>query len=90
MRNTLVLAVFVLLFVGVFFARDRLRRAFQVGVVLYAAVLLIRMLIFGFQDADNILDLLAVGSFFLLIWIAGWAATRAVLRRRERTRRPPS
>lgn len=88
MRNTVVLAVFLVLLLGVFFARDRLRRAFQIGAILYAAVLVIRLLFFGFQDSDNILDLLAVGSFFFLIWVAGWAVTRAILRRRERNRRP--
>jgi hypothetical protein len=89
MRSTVFLAVFILLLLGVFFARDRLRRAFQVGAVAYAAVLLIRLLLFGFQDSENVVDLLMIGTFFLLIWLAGWAATTAILQRRERNRRPP-
>lgn len=89
MRNLLFLLVFVLLALGIFFARDRVRRACQIGAVLYAAALVVRLLVYGFQDSDNFLDILAVASVFLAIWGIGWAITRAVLEYREYTRRPP-
>jgi hypothetical protein len=64
------------------------KRACQIGAVLYAAVLVIRLLVYGFQDSDNFLDILAVASVFLAIWGIGWAITRAVLEYRQYTRRP--
>jgi hypothetical protein len=42
MRSTLFLAVAILLGLGLFFARDRVRLAFQVGAVLYAISLVVR------------------------------------------------
>lgn len=89
MRNLIWLLAFMLLAFGIFFARDRVRRACQIGAVLYAVVLVVRLLVYGFQDSDNFLDILAVASMFFAIWLMGWAATRAVLQYRERTRRPP-
>ena len=89
MKNLLFLLVFVLLAFGIFFARDRVRRACQLGAVLYAGVLVIRLLVYGFQDSDNFLDILAVAAVFLAVWGIGWAITRAVLEYREYTRRPP-
>ena len=88
MRSTLFLAVAILLGLGLFFARDRVRVAFQVGAVLYAITLVIRFIIFGFGDADDALAILTIVAFFFLIWLAAWWGTNAVLRRRERTRPP--
>lgn len=90
MRTTLFLAVGILLVLGIFFARDRVKRAFQIGAVLYAIVLVFRFLIFGMGDPDNMLDLVAVIGAFFLIWLIAWAGTRAVLRYRARSERPPS
>lgn len=88
MRSTLFLAVAILLGLGLFFARDRVRLAFQVGAALYAVTLVVRFLIFGFGDADDALAILTIVAFFFLIWLAAWWGTNAVLRRRERTRPP--
>lgn len=89
MRSLLFLGAFVLLALGIFFARDRVKRACQIGAVLYAVVLVVRLMLFGFQDSDNVLNMLAVASVFLVIWLIGWAATRAVLEYRARSVRPP-
>jgi hypothetical protein len=90
MRSTLFLAVGILLVLGIFFARDRLKRAFQIGAVLYAIVLVFRFLVFGLGDPDNLLDILVVFAAFFLIWLIAWGGTRAVLRYRARSERPPS
>lgn len=90
MRNTLFLALGILLALGIFFARDRVKQAFQVGAVLYAIVLVFRFLIFGLGDPDNFLDIVIVFAAFFLVWLIAWGGTRAVLRYRERSERPPS
>ncbi|MGE3267315.1 MAG: hypothetical protein AB7P40_01115 [Chloroflexota bacterium] len=90
MRNLLFLAVGVLLALGIFFARDRVKRACQLGAVLYAVVLVVRLVVYGFEDSDNFLSLLTVGAVFLAIWGIGWAATQAVIEHRNRTQGPPS
>jgi hypothetical protein len=87
-RSTLFLAVAILLGLGLFFARDRVRLAFQVGAVLYAITLVIRFLIFGVGDADNVLALVTIVAGFFLVWLVAWWGTNVVLRRRERTRPP--
>lgn len=89
MRNSLVLALGILLALGIFFARDRVKRAFQIGAVLYAIVLVVRFLIFGFGEPDNLPDLLIVFGVFFLVWLAAWWGTRAILRNRDRSGRPP-
>ena len=90
MRNTLFLALGILLVLGIVFARDRVKRAFQIGAVLYGIVLAFRFLVFGLGDPDNFLDLVVVFVVFFLVWLAAWAGTRAVLRHRARSERPPS
>ena len=87
MRSALFLSVAILLALGVLFARDRLKLAFKVGAVLYAASLLVRFFIFGRTDADDLLDVLTLIAVFGLIWLLAWGATNAILRRRAR--RPP-
>ena len=89
MRNLLFLLVGLTIVLGLYFARDRVKQAFQIGAVLYAIVLVFRFLIFGFGDPDNFVDVLAVFATFFLVWLAAWLGTRALLRRRERTGRPP-
>ncbi len=88
MRSTLFLAVAILLGLGLFFARDRVRLAFQVGAVLYAVTLVVRFVIFGFGDADDALGLLTIVAVLFLIWLAAWWGTNEILRRRARTQRP--
>ena len=90
MRNTLFLALGILLVLGIFFARDRVKRAFQIGAVLYGIVLVFRFLVFGLGDPDNFLDIVVVFAAFFLVWLIAWGGTRAVLRHRERSGRPPS
>ncbi len=90
MRSTLFLAVAILLGLGLFFARDRVRLAFQVGAALYAVTLVIRFIIFGFGEADDLVAILTIVAFFFLIWLVAWWGTNAILRRRERTRPPRS
>jgi hypothetical protein len=90
MRNVLVLALGMLLVLGIYFARDRVKQAFQVGAVLYAIVLVVRFMIFGVGDSDNLLDMLVIFGVFFLVWLAAWGGTRAILRRRERSDRPPT
>ena len=89
MRNAILLAGFLLLLLGVIFARDRVKIAFQIGAVLYAVSLVVRFLIFGFGDRDNLLDVLTIGAVFFVIWLIARAIVEEVLRRRERARRPP-
>jgi uncharacterized membrane protein HdeD (DUF308 family) len=89
MRSTLFLAVGILLVLGIFFARDRVKQAFQVGAVLYAVILVFRFLLFGIGDPDNFLDLVVIFAAFFLVWAIAWGGTRAVLRYRERSERPP-
>ena len=86
--KTLLLVVGIMLALGVVFARDRVKRAFQLGAMLYAVVLVARLVIFGLGDSDNLLDLATVGAAFFLIWVVAWAATQAVLRYRARSGRP--
>jgi hypothetical protein len=88
MRSTIFLALAIMLGLGIFFARDRLRLAFQVGAVLYAITLVIRFAMFGIGDDDNLVVLLSAGAVFFLIWLGAWAGTNAILRRRERPRPP--
>jgi hypothetical protein len=89
MRSTLFLAVGILLVLGIFFARDRVKQAFQVGAVLYAVILVFRFLLFGIGDPDNFLDLVVIFAAFFLVWAIAWGGTRAVLRYRARSERPP-
>ena len=88
--KTLLLVVGIMLALGVVFARDRVKRAFQLGAAIYAVVLLARLVIFGLGDSDNLLDLATVGGVFFLLWVVAWAATQAVLRHRARSGRPRS
>ena len=90
MRSTLFLALGILLVLGIFFARDRVKQAFQVGAVLYGIVLVFRFLVFGLGDPDNFLDIVVVLAAFFLVWLIAWGGTRAVLRYRARSERPPS
>ena len=90
MRNSLFLALGILLVLGIFFARDRVKRAFQIGAALYAVVLVFRFLIFGLGDPDNFFDLVIVFGVFFLVWLVAWVGTRAALRYRERSGRPRS
>jgi hypothetical protein len=87
--RTILLVVAILLALGIIFARDRVKRAFQLGAALYAVVLVARLLLFGLGDRDNLTDLLTIGAIFFLIWLAAWGGTRAILRYRARSERPP-
>lgn len=89
MRNLLFLFAGVLLVLGIFFARDRLKRAFQLGAVLYAIVLIFRFLVFGIGDPDSFLDVLTLGAVFFLIWVVAWLGTQAILSYRQASRAPP-
>jgi hypothetical protein len=86
MRSGLLLAVALLLGLGLMFARDRLKRAFQVGALLYAVVLVFRFALFGRADSDYVGDLLLVLSIFGLIWLVAWLVTHAILCHRTRAR----
>ncbi len=86
MRSGLLLAAAILLGLGILFARDRLKRAFQIGAFLYAALLVFRFAVFGRADADYVGDLLLVLSIFGLIWLVAWLVTTAILRHRARSR----
>ena len=90
MSKTLLLVVGILLVLGIIFARNRLKRAFQVGALLYGVVLVVRFVLFGLGDTDSFLDLLSVAFVFFLVWLAVWAGTQAVLRYRERSDRSSS
>lgn len=89
MRNVIFLAVGILFVLGVFFARDRLKRAFQIGAVLYAVVLVARFLFFGMSDSDTLLDLVTLLALFFLVWLAAWGVTQLILRSRGRAGPPP-
>ena len=89
MRNLLFLAVAILFGLGIFFARDRLKRAFQIGAILYAVILVVRFLIFGVGDSDTFLDLLTLIAVFFLVWLVAWGATQLVLRARGKAGPPP-
>jgi hypothetical protein len=89
MRNAIVFAGFLLLILGVFLARDRVRVAFQIGAVLYAVSLVVRFFIFGLGDPDNLLDLLTIFAVFFVIWLVARTIVEAIIRHRARTRPPP-
>jgi hypothetical protein len=82
MRSSLFVAVAILLVLGILFARDRLKLAFKVGAMLYGVVLVFRFLLFSSADPDNLADLAVVLAIFALFWVAAWAVTTAILRRR--------
>jgi hypothetical protein len=88
--KTLLLVVGIMLALGVVFAPTRVKRAFRLGAALYAVVLVVRLVIFGLGDVDNLSDLATVGATFFLIGLVAWAGTQAVLRHRARSGRPPS
>ncbi len=88
MRNLIFLAVGILFTLGVFFARDRLKRAFQIGAVLYAVVLVARFLFFGMGDSDTLLDMLTLIAVFFLVWLVAWGVTQLILRSRGTPGRP--
>jgi predicted MFS family arabinose efflux permease len=77
----------LLLALGVVFGGARLKRAFQIGAVLYAVVLVVRLLVFGFGDRDNLTDILTLVSIFFLIWLLAWGGTQVALRYRSRSDR---
>jgi hypothetical protein len=70
---------------GVIFGGQRLKRAFQIGGALYAVVLIVRLLIFGLGDRDNLTDLLTLVAVFFLIWLVAWGGTKLALRYRARS-----
>lgn len=70
---------------GIIFAGNRLKRAFQIGAALYAIVLIVRFLVFGLGDRDNLTDLLTLVAIFFLIWLIAWGGTQAALRYRARS-----
>ena len=86
MRSTLLLAVLMLLLLGVVFARDRLKLAFRVGIVLYLVLMVFRFLVFGRSDWENVDDVVGLLAVFGLIWLAGWLITGAILRQSRDTR----
>ena len=87
--SLLFLLIGLILVLGIFFARDRVKRAFQLGAALYAVVLVFRFLLVGFIDPDNFLDLLGVFAAFFIVWLVAWGGTQAILRYRARSGRPP-
>jgi hypothetical protein len=89
MRNLIFLAAAVLLGLGIFFARDRLKRAFQLGAILYALVLVGRFVFFGMSDSDTLLDMLTLIAVFFLVWLVAWGVTHLILRSRRRADGPP-
>lgn len=86
MRSGLLFAVAILLTLGILFARDRVKRAFQIGALLYAGLIIVRFILFGRTDPDGFGDLLVVLSIFACIWLLGWLVTTAILRYRDRSR----
>jgi hypothetical protein len=90
MRNALLLAGFLVLVIGMFVARDRLRVAFQVGAVLYAISVVARFFVFGFGDRDDLLNVIVVASVMLIIWLVTKGIVEAILERRRRNRAPPT
>ena len=87
--SLLFLLIGLILVLGIFFARDRVKRAFQLGAALYAVVLVFRFLVIGFGDPDNFVDLLSIFVAFFLVWLVAWGGTQAILRYRARSERPP-
>ena len=90
MRNAILLAGFLILALGVFFARDRVKRAFQIGAVLYAISIVARFFIFGVGDRDSLMDVLTILAIFFLIWLVARAIVEMILERRKRSGRPPA
>jgi hypothetical protein len=90
MRKALLLAGFVVLILGIFFARDRLRLAFQIGAVLYVISIVARFFIFGFGDSDDLLNVIVVAGVLLVIWLIARAIVEAILERRKRAQGPPT
>ena len=90
MRSALVLAGFLVLVLGIFLARDRLRLAFQVGAVLYVISVVVRFFIFGFGDRDDVLNVIIVAGVMLVIWLVTKAIVEAILERRKRVQGPPT
>jgi len=90
MRNAILLAGFLILALGVFFARDRVKRAFQIGAVLYAISIVVRFFIFGVGDRDSLMDVLTILAIFFLIWLVARAIVEMILERRRRSGRPPA
>jgi len=87
--KTLLLIVGILLALGVIFARNRLKRAFQIGAALYAVVLVVRLILFGLGDLDNLTALVTIAAIFFLIWLVAWGGTQAVLKYRSVAGPPP-
>jgi len=82
--RSLLFAVAILLALGVIFARERVKLAFQVGAVLYGVILVFRFLVFSRTDPENLQDMAAVLVIFGLFWLAAWGLTQAILRYRKR------
>lgn len=84
MRSTLFFAIAILLTLGLLFARERVKLAFQVGAVLYAVLLVVRFFLFSSADPENLADIAVVLVLFGLFWLAAWGVTAAILRYRRR------
>jgi hypothetical protein len=82
--RSLLFAVAILLALGVIFARERVKLAFQVGAALYGVLLVFRFLVFSRTDPENLQDLAAVLLVFGLFWLTAWGLTQAILRYRKR------
>jgi hypothetical protein len=85
----LLLMTGLVLALGVIFGGQRLKRAFQIGGALYAIVLVVRLLVFGLGDRDNLTDLLTLAAVFFLIWLIAWGGTQVALRYRARPEGSP-
>lgn len=81
--RSLLFAVAILLALGVIFARERVKLAFQVGAALYGVILVFRFLVFSRTDPENLQDLAAVLLVFGLFWLAAWGLTALILRYRK-------
>ena len=90
MRNLLLLSGFVVLGLGIYFARDRVRVAFQVGAILYVISIVVRFFIFGFGDRDDLLNVIVVAGVLLVIWLVARGVVEAILERRKRAQEPPT
>lgn len=90
MRNLLLLLGFLLLAAGIYFARDRVRVAFQIGAVLYVISIVARFFIFGFGDSDNLLTVIIVAGVLLVIWLVARGIVEAILDQRRRKQEPPA
>ncbi|MFN8524997.1 MAG: hypothetical protein U0821_18030 [Chloroflexota bacterium] len=84
MRSSLVAAGLILLVLGIFFARERLKLAFKVGAVLYGLLFIGRIFLFARADADNLSDLLLVFSIFGALWLVAWGVITAIRRYQAR------